>query len=59
MIVTTTETVDFSHREVREARRGDPDGLLRRYAPRNDSLNFKGRWYYTDGYGYKRCLYPC
>ncbi len=28
----------MGHREVREARRGDPDGLLRRSAPRNDTL---------------------
>jgi hypothetical protein len=31
---------------VREARRGNPAGLLRRYASRNDSLFTKGRWYY-------------
>ena len=57
------QLLDFCHREVRdvsseasakeEARRGDPDGLLRRYAPRNDSLNSRGRWYYsiTSQYG--------
>ena len=28
----------FCHREVREARRGDPAGLLRRSAPRNDTI---------------------
>ena len=26
------------HREMREARRGDPAGLLRRCAPRNDTI---------------------
>ena len=31
---------------MREARRGNPAGLLRRYASRNDSLFTKGRWYY-------------
>jgi hypothetical protein len=30
---------------VREARRGNPAGLPRRYAPRNDSLFTKGRGY--------------
>jgi len=30
---------------VREARRGNPAGLLRRYAPRNDGLFTKVRWY--------------
>ena len=39
---------DICHREVREARRGDPAGLLRRYASRNDSLFIKGRWYRPD-----------
>jgi hypothetical protein len=33
------------HREVREARRGDPAGLLRRFAPRNDSVFSSGDWY--------------
>ena len=37
----------FCHREVREARRGDPAGLLRRSAPRNDSPFIKGRWHNT------------
>ena len=32
---------------MREARRGDPDGLLRRFVPRNDSLFISGRWYYV------------
>ena len=36
---------DSCHREVREAYRGDPAGLLRRYASRNDSLIFTGRWH--------------
>jgi hypothetical protein len=41
-----TDTRPFCHREARVARRGDPAGLLRRSAPRNDSLNIKRRWYY-------------
>jgi hypothetical protein len=46
MIHTSVPYVlDLGHREVREARRGDPAGLLRRYAPRNDRLFFIGRWY--------------
>ena len=31
--------LDSCHREVREARCGDPAGLLRRSAPRNDKSN--------------------
>ena len=34
---------------MREARRGNPAGLLRRYASRNDSLFTKGRWYHFTG----------
>ena len=30
---------------MREARRGDPSGLLRRFAPRNDSVFSSGDWY--------------
>ena len=50
MTAATSDTsipyvLDSCHREVREARRGDPTGLLRRYAPRNDRLFIKGRWY--------------
>ena len=39
----------FCHREGREARRGDPAGLLRRFAPRNDSYSVisSGDWYQT------------
>jgi hypothetical protein len=32
---------------VLEARRGNPAGLLRRCASRNDSLLIKGRWYWA------------
>jgi hypothetical protein len=31
--------------------RRDPAGLLRRYAPRNDSLFVKGRWDYLRLFG--------
>jgi len=32
----TQRSYPFCHREVREARHGDPAGLLRRSIPRND-----------------------
>jgi predicted nucleic acid-binding protein len=32
----TQRSYHLCHREVREARRGDPAGLLRRFTPRND-----------------------
>jgi len=39
--------IDDCHREVREARRGDPARLLRRFASRNDNPNIKGDWFKT------------
>ena len=34
---------------MREARRGNPAGLLRRCVSRDDRLLIKGRWYYPSG----------
>jgi len=36
---------------VREARRGDPARLLRRFASRNDSPKITGHWLWVDDYG--------
>lgn len=40
--INVPKFLDVAHCGVHEARRGNPAGMLRRYASRNDSLFIKG-----------------